>query len=739
MKCTKKRSEELESALWYLEEHGFSVIPARTEEKKGSYLESWKPFQERRPEPSEVKRWWRRHHGAGLAIVTGSVSGIIVLDVDPGHGGRETLEGRKRPPTVAVETGGGGVHYYYRYPDIEGLEVINCFTGDNVDLPGLDLRADGGMVYAPPSLHPSGRRYRFFDRLDPGSQELADPPDWLIKVIRKNQKGSGGKSSGRQRSGDVSELWKGVSEGSRNESCARLAGKLLNSNASREQAEEIMLSWNENNDPSMEIAEVVKVVRGIYDRYGDESDFLPGQLAEELDDHLWEVKGERWIYVPDSEMHYCYSQDEGHYRQRKEDYLRERIRAFLEIDKPEWGKKSMIGEVLDAYRHRTQSEEFSRRIMRGGEGSRNLRLINLQNGMLDWEDGKLQKHRPDHLSLCQLPVEFDPEAVCPRWEETLEEWVPDPSARDFLQEFVGYCLIPDTSLHKALVLLGSGAAGKSTFMDVVGSLFGPENRTSLGLKELGQRFKTSKIQHALVNFCDDVDQSFKKNTGTVKSIISGGWIRAEHKYKDSFEFQPITRLVFAANRLPQVGDKTEGWYRRLAIVRFPNSFRPGGGREPHLAKKLKGEKSGILNWALEGLRRLKKNGTFTESDAMQKEKSRYRQGNDSVVAFFNDRVRRADQEQKHKYPTEVVYKRYKEYCEDSGFSPVSRKKMVERMTSGSIELEKSKLRRHRYNLERDDWQDVKKHVEPDWEEVLRGKERYRERKPVPCFVGVDVE
>ena len=126
MKCTKKRSEELEYALWYLEEHGFSVIPARTEEKKGSYLEGWKPFQERRPEPSEVKRWWRRHPGAGLAIVTGSVSGIIVLDVDPGHGGRETLEGRTLPPTVAVRTGGGGEHYYYRYPEIEGLEEINC-------------------------------------------------------------------------------------------------------------------------------------------------------------------------------------------------------------------------------------------------------------------------------------------------------------------------------------------------------------------------------------------------------------------------------------------------------------------------------------------------------------------------------------------------------------------------------------------------------------------------------------
>jgi len=112
-----------------------------------------------------------------VAIVTGRLSGLVVLDVDPRHGGDASLaafEARHGPLPATVEsrTGGGGRHFYFRHPggrcpNRVGLE------------PGLDLRGDGGCIVAPPSIHPSGREYAWRARHGPGEQALADLPAML--------------------------------------------------------------------------------------------------------------------------------------------------------------------------------------------------------------------------------------------------------------------------------------------------------------------------------------------------------------------------------------------------------------------------------------------------------------------------------------------------------------------------------------------------------------------------------
>jgi hypothetical protein len=131
-------------------------------------------------DPSTIQQWWRRWPTANVAVRTGAASGIVVLDIDPDHGGDETLahlldEHGPVPTGAVVHTGSGGRHVYFAHPG--GL--IRNDTGRRLG-PGLDIRGDGGYVIAPPSGHANGRSYRWHD----GDRTLPNLPYWLLGRLR---------------------------------------------------------------------------------------------------------------------------------------------------------------------------------------------------------------------------------------------------------------------------------------------------------------------------------------------------------------------------------------------------------------------------------------------------------------------------------------------------------------------------------------------------------------------------
>ena len=216
-------------------ERGWSVIPLQHADKRP--LIRWQEFQYRRAEPPEVESWLQRWPDANLGVVTGLVSGLIVVDIDPAHGGEESLAALQAakgtlPVTQSVRTGGGGRHLYFRHPG----GVIRNRAGLR---PGIDLRGDGGYVVAPPSLHPNGRRYAWIP--DRGSHEaaLASLPVWLL-TSEAHQSPLIGRPPAYWR-----ELLRtGVPEGERNNSIASLTGHLLWHGVDPEVACELMICWN---------------------------------------------------------------------------------------------------------------------------------------------------------------------------------------------------------------------------------------------------------------------------------------------------------------------------------------------------------------------------------------------------------------------------------------------------------------------------------------------------------------
>jgi len=154
---------------------GFSVIPTRRRCKRP--LVPWRDFQQRRPTETEIREWYRRWPGAGVAIVCGAVSGLVVVDGDPRNGDSLRVLAPQLPVTPTVESGGAGRHLYFavtpgiRVPKVSGL------------LPGVDLQGEASCVMAPPSVHPSGRRYRWLPGLALSEIPLAPLPPIIRHLI----------------------------------------------------------------------------------------------------------------------------------------------------------------------------------------------------------------------------------------------------------------------------------------------------------------------------------------------------------------------------------------------------------------------------------------------------------------------------------------------------------------------------------------------------------------------------
>jgi Bifunctional DNA primase/polymerase, N-terminal/Primase C terminal 1 (PriCT-1) len=245
-----------QAALAYLA-RGWSVIPLRPADKRP--LVAWQEFQHRRPSEAVVRAWFRQHPEAGLGIVTGLVSGLLVLDVDAAHGGEASLQRLSQahgplPWTVEAHTGGGGRHLYFAHPG----GVVPNRAGLR---PGLDLRGDGGYVVAPPSSHPSGAGYRWSETASPERAHPAPPPVWLLKLVAA--------PGGRGRAGHPLAYWRnlvktGVTEGERNTTVASLAGHLLFHGTDPEVVTELLLCWNRVRcRPPLADEEVARTVASI--------------------------------------------------------------------------------------------------------------------------------------------------------------------------------------------------------------------------------------------------------------------------------------------------------------------------------------------------------------------------------------------------------------------------------------------------------------------------------------------
>ena len=268
-----------------------------------------------------------------------------------------------------------------------------------------------------------------------------------------------------------------------------------------------------------------------------------------------------------------------------------------------------------------------------------LDIIAVKNGLLNITTRELQPFNPEYIATVRIPVEFDRGAGCTRWTTFMSEVV-TPENAEILQEYVGYTLLRTYEFHNWLMLVGGGRNGKTTFINVVIDFLGENNISTCTLQDIeGNRFRAATLHSKLANVSDDISKLSLKETGLIKTLTGSGHVQVENKYGNPFDLHNRAKLLFATNDPPLVFDDTDAFFERLIVIPFPNQFL-GGAQNTRLFDELTtpGELSGILNWALDGLDRLRKNNAFSKAGSADETRNYYTRLSDPLAAFVQDNI-----------------------------------------------------------------------------------------------------
>ena len=237
---------------------GWSVIPINERSKQPHV--SWRNYEEKRPTRDQMMTWAKQWPSAGLAVITGTISGVIVIDDDGGTNAAAEAFLAKLPPTARVKTS-KGFHLYFRLPANTTVPTKVRF------MPGLDVRGEGGYALVPPSIHPDGSVYTWQRQPEDGIAEL---PAWAVEQIGKSR------AAVEAVRGLGVPVWKtalgGVREGSRNDSAASYAGKLLSvlpQDLWEVAGWESLQAWNAKNNPPLDAAELRTTFESVAKKEGE--------------------------------------------------------------------------------------------------------------------------------------------------------------------------------------------------------------------------------------------------------------------------------------------------------------------------------------------------------------------------------------------------------------------------------------------------------------------------------------
>lgn len=327
-------------------------------------------------------------------------------------------------------------------------------------------------------------------------------------------------------------------------------------------------------------------------------------------------------------------------------------------------------------------------------------LIAFENGLYNIVDDSFVEFTPEHIITNKIRWKYNPEAYSELADKTLNKIAcNDPQIRALLEEAIGYCFYRRNELGKAFILTGDKSNGKSTFLSMVQYLLGDENISSLDLKELGDRFKTAEMFGKLANIGDDIGDEFIANPAIFKKLVTGERVSAERKGQNPFEFNNYSKLLFSANNIPRIKDKTGAVQRRLTIIPFDARFSADDPDfNPYIKHLLKTDEvmEYLINLGIAGLKRVLLNRKFTGSTKVQKAMDEYEENNNPIIGFFRECE---DEEfQIENEPTNVVYKRYQEYCLANSLQPMSNiefSKQVNRILNMRVENKWLNGKKHR--------------------------------------------
>ena len=353
--------------------------------------------------------------------------------------------------------------------------------------------------------------------------------------------------------------------------------------------------------------------------------------------------------------------------------------------------KNVLGEAWTATRYQSLLDWLINPV-EADEVNSDPNILNVKNGLLHLDTSELHPHSPYYLSNTRIPVDYrndaawevnstgqpviNPESGNPKFttagkavQRFITSIVPLDTV-DLTYEMSGYCLSAQAKYDRGFILVGSGANGKGTLLNLISAMIGRDNISNVTAQDLCEsRFKGAELFGKLANICADIPASPIQDTSQIKMITSGDSISAERKHQHPFQFRPFATLLFSANEIPRSRDKTHAFYRRWNFIPFPNKFE-GQDKDENLIARLTSPEnlSALLCFSIAGLKRLWEQRNFSVSQSSNLIMSEYKVSNDNVASFIEDNVTESPSSTIER---KALYDAYKEYCEENGYNAVA--------------------------------------------------------------------
>ncbi len=693
-------------------------------------------WQERPRETLEEALEWAAKGNVGLR--TGQFSGIVAIDADPGA----DIADLGLPPTVTVNTGRpGGRHFYFRC-----TEPIGNSSGKLGE--HIDVKADGGQVVFPGSVHPeTARRYEWAEGREPWSIELAELPGGVLERLRApiappsppraatlarvGQTAAKGEPYAKAALERELGALCAAPEGQRNDMLNRTAfslGTLIGAGClDRQEVEDALRQAA--LDVGLESSEVDRTIRSGIDsgmqqprqvpQRHDSVPTTPGRPTEvpDLPSRRFKLdlygNADRFMHLHGPNVHWC--EDRGQWlvwsgRAWEPDAVRAAsrlaeltIRALLkeaaeanDEDTIKWAVRCNKAarartEMLEVVKHRTA--------VRIDRFDRDPWLLGAANGVINLRTGKLLPHQRQDMITTLCPTEYDPEAPRSRWDKFLMEIMNgDEEMIACLQRMAGYFLTGDISVQILPILFGPGANGKNVFLDTLTGIMGPyaeEAPEGLITVRKGDEHPTeiADLHGKRLIVASETEEGRKMRIGLVKKITGNKYLKGRFMRQDYFQFERTHKTVLVTNNRPIVAEASNAIWRRLRLIPFTVVI-PESKQDKHLTEKLVAEWPGILAWAVRGCLDWQQRQCDLEFPQPVREATeQYRIDSDHVADFIAECCIdwRGHEGQNMKTPKENVYLAYCSWCKSVGEDLLTRNAFNSRMRIHGFEDRAAKM------------------------------------------------
>jgi len=327
--------------------------------------------------------------------------------------------------------------------------------------------------------------------------------------------------------------------------------------------------------------------------------------------------------------------------------------------------EKILGQHCTNHFVREIEEKIKRQTVISREDFDNIpeELICLNNGILNLKTQQfLEEHDPKYLFRKKINITFDKTKKCNLIEKFLSD-VLYPEHIPIIQEWFGYNLYRRYFIKKALILFGGQDTGKSVLVNLLSTFIGHGNFGGLSLQTIssGDKFALASLYQMYSNIKDDL-QSGDLISGGFKEATGGSWLTAEKKFGDRFSFLCYAKHTFTANKIPSLKNidvEDSAYYMRWLPIPLDNKIETKD-QDKFLIDKLtaKDELSGLLNWALIGLKRLLDKGVFSYNKTVDEIRLIMEKHGDSLSAFVQDILIREDG---NKITKQYMYKLYTLY------------------------------------------------------------------------------